>query len=120
MVYTDGRPHPPSNVTFYGGHSTGRWDGNTLVVDTTNFDGKVYFGVGNTKAPFSEQFHTTERYTVVSDKLITFQLTYVDPWTFTQPVVSAGYLFPLDDKEQLIPEITCHEGSYTLPNVFGF
>ena len=120
MFYTDGRPHPSSDMRFFGGHSVGRWEGNTLVVDTTNLDGRAFFGVGNTFAPFSKELHLTERFTVVSDKLITFELTYDDPKTFTRPVKSAGFFYPADEEEELVPEVTCHEGSYAMLDVFGF
>jgi hypothetical protein len=120
VIYTDGRPHPSPAMRFFGGHSTGRWEGDTLVVDTTNLDGRAYFGVGVTIAPFSRELHLTERYTVVSDKLITFELIYDDPKTFTRPVKSVGFLYPYDEDEELVPEVTCHEGSYALPNIFGF
>ena len=120
VFYTDGHPHPSSDMRFFGGHSTGHWEGNTLVVDTTNLDGRAFFGVGNTFAPFSKALHLTERFTVVSDKLITFELTYDDPKTFTRPVKSAGYFYPADEDEELAPEFTCHEGSYSMLDVFGF
>jgi hypothetical protein len=120
VFYTDGRPHPSSAMRFFGGHSIGRWERNTFVADTTNLDGRAYFGVGNTFAPFSKELHLTERFTVVSDKLITFELTYDDPKTFTRPIKSAGYFYPVDEDEELAPEFTCHEGSYSMPNIFGF
>jgi hypothetical protein len=121
VFYTDGRSHPSSNMRFFGGHSIGKWEGNTLVIDTTNLDGRAYFGVGNTFAPFSKELHLTERFTVVSDKLILFELTYDDPKTFTRPVKSAGYYYPSSDEdEELAPELTCHEGSYALLDAFGF
>jgi len=120
IFYLDGRPHPSPNLVFFGGHTTAKWEGNTLVADTTNLDGRAYFGVGNTFAPFSRQLHLTERFTVVSDKLITFELTYDDPKTFTRPVKSAGYFYPVNDDEELAPEFTCHEGSYSMQNIFGF
>lgn len=120
VFYTDGRPHPSANMRFFGGHSTGRWEGNTLNVDTTNLDGRAYFGVGNTFPPFSQELHITEQFTVVSDKLITFVLTYDDPKTFTRPVKSAGFFYPTNEEEELAPEFSCHEGSYSMQNIFGF
>ena len=103
-------------MRFFGGDSIGRWEGNTLVVETSNLDGR---GQGN-PFPFSKELHLTERFTVVSDKLITFVLTYDDPNTFTRPVKSAGYFYPYNEDEELAPEFTCHEGSYSLPIIFGF
>jgi hypothetical protein len=120
VLYTDGRSHPGADMRFFGGHSTGHWEGNALVVDTTNLDGRAYFGVGNTFPPFSQQLHLTERFTVVSDKLITFVITYDDPKTFTRPVTSAGFFYPANEEEELAPELTCHEGSYSMQNIFGF
>jgi len=121
IIYTDGRPHPAKNVIFHGGHSVGHWEGNTLVVDTTNLDGRIHYAVGGTIAPFSHDLHFTERFTVVSDKLITTELTYSDPQTFTKPVTTAGFMYPTDpDGEEYVPEFTCHEGSYALLDTFGF
>ena len=120
IVHTDGRPHPSPAMIFFGGHSTGHWEGNDLLVDTTNLDGRAYYGVGNTFAPYSRQLHITERFTVASDKLITFVMTYEDPQTFTRPVKVAGFLYPQDEDEDLAPEFSCHEGSYQLQNIFGF
>jgi len=120
VFYTDGRPHPSPNMRFFGGHSTGRWKGNALLVDTTNLDGRAYFGVGNTFPPFSQELHLTEEFVVVSDTLITFVLTYDDPKTFTRPVKSAGFFYPANEDEELAPEFTCHEGSYSMQNIFGF
>jgi hypothetical protein len=120
VFYTDGRPHLNSNMRFFGGDSIGRWEGNTLVVETSNLDGRGHFGVGATFAPFSKALRLTERFTAVSDKLITYEITYDDPKTFTRPVKSAGYFYPYDDDEELAPELTCHEGSYALLDAFGF
>jgi len=119
VMYTDGRPHQGPSIRSFGGDSIGRWEGNTLVVETTNLTGLGHFGVGATIAPFSDVLRLTERFTVVSDKLITYEITYDDPKTFTRPVKSAGYFYPSDDGEELV-EVTCHEGSYALRNVFGF
>jgi len=120
VFYTDGRPHLNSNMRFFGGNSIGRWEGNTLVVETSNLDGRGHFAVGATFPPFSKALRLTERFAVVSDKLITYELTYDDPKTFTRPVKSAGYFYPPDEGEELAPEVTCHEGSYALQNTFGF
>ena len=57
---------------------------------------------------------------MVSDKLITFVLTYDDPKTFTRPVKSAGFFYPTNEEEELAPEFSCHEGSYSMQNIFGF
>jgi hypothetical protein len=120
IFFLDGRSHPSPDMVFFGGHTTAHWEGDTLVADTTNLDGRAYYGVGNTFAPYSRQLHITERFTVMSDKLITFVMTYEDPKTFTRPVKVAGYFYPQDEAEELTPEFTCHEGSYQMQDIFGF
>jgi hypothetical protein len=81
---------------------------------------RVGGGMNEANAPYSRQLHITERFTVTSDKLITFVMTYDDPKTFTRPVKVAGYLYPQDENEELTPEFTCHEGSYSMQDIFGF
>src|SRR5262249_45059278 len=108
------------NLTTFNGYSTGHWEGDTLVVETTNLDGRMYFGVGNTLARFSKELQFVERYKVVSGALITYEIEYIDPKTFTKPVKVVGYLAPPDTDEEFVPEFTCHEGSYALFDVFGF
>jgi hypothetical protein len=119
VFYTDGRPHVSSKMRFFDGDSVARWEGNTLIVDTTNLTGSGYFGVGRTFAPFSDALHLTERFTIVTPDLIDYEMIYDDPKTFTKPVRSVGYLYPADDDVQVM-ELTCHEGSTTLRNIFGF
>jgi len=105
---------------LFGGHSIGKWEGKHAGRRYDQPDGRAYFGVGNTSR-LSKELHLTERFTVVSDKLILFELTYNDPKTFTRPIKSAGFYYPSSDEdEELAPELTCHEGSYALLDAFGF
>ena len=82
IVYTDGSPHPLPN-DFWMGDSRGHWDGDTLVVDTTHFNGQTWFdAAGNFH---SDALHVVERYTPTSPYHIDYQVTIEDPNVFTQP-----------------------------------
>jgi hypothetical protein len=117
VIYTDGRPHVGPNIRTFGGDAIGHWEGNTLVVDTTNLNGLGAFS--RIFQRYSQAMHLTERFTVVSPQLINYEIVYDDPGLFTRPIKSVGFLYPSDDEEE-VAEITCHEGSRTLPNIYGF
>ncbi len=115
VIYTDGRPHLPSKIRQYLGDSRGRWEGTTLVVETTNFTDQTSIGGGNGNGlRHSADLKLTERiYRVDSDELryevhIDDPKTYVKPWTLSLPLTSPpGYV--------LLP-YECHEGNYMLKN----
>src|SRR5207253_8407981 len=76
VIPTDGRPHIPQRIRQWQGDSVGHWDGNTLVVDTTNFTARSAFrGSG-------EKLHLVERFTRSADNAITYQFTAEDPTTW--------------------------------------
>ena len=77
LIPTDGGPHVPENIRRWTGDSRGRWEGDTLVVDTTNFTGKTAFQ-GSSAA-----LHVVERFTRVSADRILYQFTVDDPNTWT-------------------------------------
>src|SRR5205809_1375879 len=117
VIYTDGRPHVGSNIQLYMGDSIGRWEGDTLVVDTTNFNDKTSF---SQTIPFhSDALHTVERFTMVDPYIIDYQITIEDPKMFTAPIRIAG-TFAAAAKGSELMEFACAEGSQTLPNIFGF
>ena len=64
QIFMDGRPLPKPTQPAYMGYSIGRWEGDTLVVDTTNLVGLFHAGIGQVFAPFSERLHLTERFTM--------------------------------------------------------
>jgi hypothetical protein len=115
VIYTDGRPHVPSKIRQYLGDSRGHWDGNTLVIETTNFTDQTSIGGGNGNGlRHSADLRLTERiYRVDGDELryevhIDDPRTYVKPWTLSLPLTSPpGYV--------LLP-YECHEGNYMLKN----
>jgi len=117
VIHLDGRAHPGPAFRFFMGDSIGRWEGNTLVVDTTNLNGKGSFG--RLIPYYSDAMHTVERFAVAAPDRIDYEIVYDDPKLFTRPFKSVGYFFPADDGYELREE-TCVEGSYTLKNIFGF
>lgn len=79
IIYLDGGPHLPANVRSWAGDSRGKWDGNTLVVDTTNFRPQLHLlGV-------SENFHMTERFTRVAQNEVRYEVMFDDPETWVKP-----------------------------------
>ena len=84
VVYMDGRPHTKNWVNNWWGHSTGKWDGDTLVIDTVGYNDKFWFDSRGT--PHTEQLHTIERWTRTSWGRIEDNFTIEDPGAFTRPV----------------------------------
>lgn len=103
IVPLDGRPHLPPSVRLWNGDSRGRWEGNTLIVDTTNFSGRnVFMGsAGN--------LHLVERFTRVSADMLEYRVTLDDPTTWTKPWTAVLNLRRTDEK---MYEYACHDGNY--------
>jgi len=118
MIYLDGRPHPGANVQWLAGHSVGRWEGTTLVVDTTNFTDKTNFrgSPQNTRQDIfaTAHLHVVERFTPTSADKIRYQYTVDDPSTWTSPW--SGEI-DIRRTEGPIYEYACHEGNYGLANI---
>ncbi|HJT86852.1 MAG TPA: hypothetical protein VJ732_03325 [Bryobacteraceae bacterium] len=116
VIHLDGRPHLGKNIRLFMGDSVGHWEGDTLVVDTTNFNGRVAY---SREIPYlSDQLHTVERFTIVDADTIDYEVTIDDPVLFTRPWKVAGY-FARSPKETQSLEFACAEGSQTLVNIFG-
>jgi hypothetical protein len=107
LIPLDGRPAPPSNIRQWMGVSSGRWDGDTLVVETTNLNGKNPFR-GST-----ENMHVTERFTRVADDVIRYRFTVEDKSTWTRPWTGET---PMQKTSGPLFEHACHEGNYGLYN----
>jgi hypothetical protein len=114
VVPLDGRPHVQASVKQWTGDSRGRWDGATLVVDTTNFHDRgwlaTHAGAGRLRGvPQSDALHIVERFTRVDADTISYQMTvndpnvYSTPWTFSLPLVRS-------DAYQIY-EYACAEGN---------
>ena len=79
IVPLDGRPHLPSSIRQWPGDSRGRWEGDTLVVDTINFNEKTHYQGS------SEALHVVERFTRVDAETIRYEFTVEDPTSWTRP-----------------------------------
>ena len=107
IIPTDGRAHLPQRVRQWSGDSTGRWEGDTLVVDTTNFTDRTAFqGSG-------EALHTVERFTRVGADAILYEFTVDDPTTWDR---SWSVEIPMVQTDGRLYEYTCHEGNYGMRN----
>jgi hypothetical protein len=100
--------HLPKSIRLWLGDSVGRWEGDTLVVDTTNFTDKTRFR-GST-----QNLHVVERFTRVSDKALLYRFTMEDPETWEKPW-TGEYTWPATDGK--IYEYACHEGNYSLTDI---
>lgn len=102
IIPVNGSPHIPSNIHTWSGDSRGHWEKDTLVVDTTNFNGELNsFGC-------SANFHLVERFTRVSPDEIRYEMTLDDPDTWTRPWSAMIRLRRTDEK---LYEFACHEGN---------
>ena len=84
VVYMDGRPHPPDPIPTWWGHSIGRFEKDTLVIDTVGYNDKFWFDSRGT--PHTEQLHTVERWTRINYGRITNDFLLDDPGAFSKPV----------------------------------
>ena len=119
VVPLDGRPHLSADIRSYMGDSRGRWDGNTLVVETTNFTDRTGIGANGGGARHSTALTLTERFTLVDASTLQYEATIDDPQTWTRPWTIA---FPW--KRDTGPsysmfEYACHEGNYALRNILS-
>jgi hypothetical protein len=110
VIPIDGRPHANAQLRSWMGDSRGHWEGNTLVVETTNFRDQT--NVGN--VPASEALRLTERFSLVDANTLDYRVTVDDPKTWTRPWTID---FPLRrDRSYTLYEYACHEGNYYMYN----
>ncbi len=103
IVYMDGRPRPPADIHLQEGAARGHWDGDTLIVEYTNFaEDSVHDG--------SEKMKITERYKRLDDLHMLYGFTMDDPGTWTKPWSVEYVVWRLTDQEELV-EYACHEGN---------
>jgi len=112
VIPLDGRPHSPSNVRSYLGDARGHWEGDTLVVETTNFREQGIYRNAN-----PETFRLIERFTRIAPDTVKWAVTVDDrqtwtkPWTFSMPLTK-------DDSGPVL-EYACHEGNLGLMNILS-
>ncbi len=107
MIPTDNSSHLPANVRQWMGDSRGHWEGDTLVVDTTNFTDRTAFRGS------SENLHVVERFRRVDANTISYQFTVEDPSTWSRPWTANVPMTKIDGP---IYEYACHEGNYGMAN----
>ena len=117
MVPLDGRPHISSSIRQWMGDSRGRWDGDTLIVDTTNFTDKTAFNPQyNIAVGKGDTLHVIERFTRVSEDVLRYEFTIDDPKTFTRPFTA---MIPMRRNPELMYEYACHEGNYGMVDMLS-
>ena len=124
FVYMDGRPHLPPDVRQWAGDSRGHWQGDTLVVETTNFTNKgtgtlalsprlARRGLGGSP---DENLHLVERFTRVDLDTLLYEFTIDDPTIWTRPWTVS---LPMTRTKEQIYEYACHEGNYGLVGILS-
>ena len=102
-------PHVAPNVREWLGDSRAHWEGDTLVIDTTNFSAE-----GSGRA--TQNLHVIEKYTRASEDYLNWEITYIDPNTWTKPWTE---MIRLKKSDQQLYEYACHEGNYALPDILA-
>jgi hypothetical protein len=110
MIPLDRRLHVSSDIREWMGDSRGHWEGDTLVVDTTNFNSEYSFRGSDSN------LHLTERFTRVSPGVIQYEFTVDDPTAFTRSWTAR---IPLNKTTDRVYEYACHEGNYALTDILA-
>jgi hypothetical protein len=112
VIYMDGTPHPSKSVKKFLGDSRGHWEGDTLVVETTNFI-NAYNGAN------PDTYKMTERFSRVDANRLNRQITFEDPQTWTRPWTILIEMAKTDDRRHMIFDSACHEGNYGLVGILA-
>jgi len=110
IIPLDGRPHLPSSIRQWMGDSVGHWEGDTLVVDTTNFTDKTHFRGSD------QNLHVVERFTRTAEDAIQYRFTVDDPTAFSRPWTGE---IMMGRAPGPLYEYACHEGNYSLANILA-
>ena len=103
IIPLDNRPFPDTKIQNWNGEPRGRWEGDTLVVESKNFSPKSEFRGSR------ENLHLIERFTRVGPNTLNYEITVNDPTVWTRPWTA---MVPFDRTDELIHEYACHEGNY--------
>jgi len=122
VIPLDGRPHVSSSIKMVMGDSRGRWEGNDLVVETTNFTDKDAIGSNGAGYPgdpgyHSDQLKVIERFTRTGDKTMDYKITVIDEKTWVKPWTILMQLERNDNYQFL--EYACHEGNYAMSDILS-
>jgi hypothetical protein len=109
-IQLDGPPHPSAAVQQWKGDSRGHWDGDTLVVDTTNYKPRAFMSVS------SEKLHVIERFSRSGPDTLKYEITIDDPGTWTKPW---SLMIPLRHSPDPVYEYACHEGNEGLAGILS-
>jgi hypothetical protein len=112
VIPIDGRPHVAQSIRQYVGDGRGRWEGTTLVVETTNFTDKTPYRGS------SDQLKMIERFTPLGPDTVEWAVTFDDPHTWAKPWTFAMNLTKADESQQPF-EYACHEGNYGMRNMLS-
>jgi hypothetical protein len=111
VIFMDGRPHAPATAKFYLGDSRGHWEGNTLVIETTNFSQGF-------RGSNIETYKMIERITRIDATHLQREITFDDPKTWTKPwTVHIDMGKEADDSRHMIFDSACHEGNYGMTGI---
>ena len=122
VIHLNKDEHIDDKVKLYMGDSVAKWEGDTLVVETMNYNDKGMIASSSAGArlkgvPVTENLHVVERFSRVSDDTIMWSATITDPEIYTQPFTIS---MPLTrDDEYVMYEYACHEGNYAIPNILS-
>ena len=115
IVYMDGRPHPPATLRFWTGHSVGRWEGDTLVVETRNFnDGGGFYGSAGGNFGWDSELRVVERFSLYDADTLLYRFEIDNPTAYTRPW---GGELTMTRTSGRIYEYACHEGNYSMEGV---
>ena len=116
VIPLDGRPHIDKNIRQWLGDSVGHWEGDTLVVDTTNYPDKAIMAPINCCPGSGANLHVIERFRRVDAETIDYQYTVDDPTTYTK---SWTVSIPMTKSTEPLYEYACHEGNYGMKNLLS-
>jgi len=118
VIPLDNRPHLAGSIHQWTGDSRGHWEGNTLVVETTNlkFNHQSRFGVGYLNGLSDDRLHVVERFAMMDTNTLTYRATVEDPTVFVRPwTVEVS----MDRTAGPLYEVACHEGNYGMFNILS-
>ncbi len=115
IIPLDGRPHVGSQISQWMGDSRGRWEGETLVVETVQFNGK-HDQIGRPLLSTGENLSLVERFTRTDPDVLLYEFTVTDPTIWVSPWAVE---LPMKRNPDLIYEFACHEGNYGLYNIMA-